>query len=160
MMKSYIRTPARSNYKEGSKVDADFSGRKVRLMNPSPLIRELRSVPRLGLGCASFGGTHWGEQDDRDSTAALEAAIADGVRHIDTAAAYGSGRSETVIGRLMKRRPALRGQLILASKAGLKGSKANFLKAIDNSRRRLHCDVIDIFYIHWPIQGVDPRPSL
>ncbi|WP_319558844.1 aldo/keto reductase [Marispirochaeta sp.] len=129
-------------------------------MNTSPLIGELNTTPSPGLGCAAFGGTHWGVQDDRDSMAALATAIEAGVRHIDTAAAYGSGRSETLIGNLIRRRPSVRDGLLIASKGGIKGSKKNFLKEIDNSRRRLGCEVIDIYYIHWPMEGVDPIPSL
>jgi aryl-alcohol dehydrogenase-like predicted oxidoreductase len=126
----------------------------------SRLIHELERMPLFGLGCSSFGGVHWGSQSDRDSLAALEAAVESGVRHLDTAAAYGAGRSETVTGRLLKRRPGLRQNLMIASKSGLKGSGANFLKEIDKSRRRLNCDTLDICYIHWPVSGIDPRPSL
>ena len=129
-------------------------------MNTTMLIKELNRASGLGLGCAAFGGSHWGDQNDKDSLSALLTAIEAGVRHIDTASAYGSGRSETVIGNLIRRRPSIRDGLIIASKGGIKGSKANFLKEINNSRRRLGCDVIDIYYIHWPMNGVDPRPSL
>ncbi|WP_321991140.1 aldo/keto reductase [Marispirochaeta aestuarii] len=129
-------------------------------METRMLIEELKKIPAPGLGCAAFGVIHWGYQDDRDSLSALMTALDAGVRHIDTAAAYGSGHSETVIGKLIRRRPSIRDGLVLASKGGIKGSKKNFLKEIDNSRRRLGCEVVDIYYIHWPMEGVDPRPSL
>ena len=129
-------------------------------MDKNTLIDELKGIPVPGLGGAVFGGTHWGNQDDRDSLSSLLTAIDSGVRHIDTAAAYGAGRSETLIGNLIRRRPSVRDGLLLASKGGIKGSRKNFLKEIDNSRRRLGCELIDIYYIHWPMKGIDPRPSL
>ena len=129
-------------------------------MFSTPLSAALRERSRLALGCSSFGGDHWGPQHDRDSLAAIEAAVDAGASHLDTAAIYGSGRSESLVGRYLKARPAVRERLLVASKGGIKGSRANFAGEIEKSRRRLNCETIDIYYIHWPRQRVDPRPSL
>ena len=129
-------------------------------MVSTTLSAALRERPRLALGCSSFGGDHWGTQDDRDSLAAVEAAVDAGVSHLDTAAAYGAGRSESLVGRYLKAHPGARERLLIASKGGIKGSRANFAGEIEKSRRRLNCEIIDIYYIHWPLSRVDPRPSL
>ena len=124
------------------------------------LCSEFAQKHLFGLGGSVFGGTHWGTQSDKASMDALIAAVDSGAGHIDTAASYGNGRSETVIGRFLSRYPSKRDHLIIASKGGLKGSSTNFLKTLDASRRRLHCETIDIYYVHWPVAGVDPGPTL
>ena len=110
----------------------------------------------LGLGCWSFGGTQWGGQEDADSLSAMEAALRCGITHFDTAAGYGRGRSEQVVGRFLLGR---RDQVFLATK----GSTADLTrqamrKLVDQSLERLGTDVIDLYYVHWPRSGKDLRP--
>jgi len=62
-------------------------------------------ITRLGFGAWAIGGTGyefaWGEQDDDESLAAIERALDLGVNWIDTAAGYGFGHSEEVVGRAL-----------------------------------------------------------
>ena len=61
------------------------------------------SVSEIGFGAWAIGGS-WGVQDDDDSIRALHAAIENGVTFIDTAAGYGDGHSERLIGKVLKER--------------------------------------------------------
>ena len=71
-----------------------------------------RSFGRHGIHCSEIGfggwaiGGSWGAQSDRDSLAALHRALDLGVNFIDTAAGYGSGRSERLIGQVLRERTA------------------------------------------------------
>ncbi len=129
-------------------------------MPDSPLSTELSQTSFYGFGTAAFRQGENASQTEKEYFSVLDTAIGHGCRHIDTAAAYSNGYSETVIGKFLKRRNGVRENLIVASKGGMKGKSLNFLKTLDGSRRRLNCGVIDIYYIHWPVQGLDPRYSL
>ena len=73
--------------------------------------------PKFSLGTWSMGGgDSWGECDDRESISTVHAALDLGVKWIDTAPAYGNGRSEELLGKALKGR---RQDIILASKCGL-----------------------------------------
>ena len=62
----------------------------------------MNPLPRIGLGCVTFGR----EIDEAASFALLDHAFARGVTHFDTAAAYGGGASETILGKwLASRKP-------------------------------------------------------
>jgi aryl-alcohol dehydrogenase-like predicted oxidoreductase len=116
----------------------------------------------VGFGTWALGGTGWkfawGPQDDADSIAAIHRALDLGINWIDTAAAYGFGHSEEVVGRAVKGR---RGSVILATKCGRVrvpggdgiGSclRADSVRAeIEASLRRLGTDCIDLYQVHWP----------
>ena len=73
-------------------------------MQLRPLGRTGMSVSAIGFGAWAIGGS-WGAVDDRESMAALHAAIDAGVTFIDTADVYGDGRSERLVARLKKERP-------------------------------------------------------
>ena len=60
----------------------------------------------VGLGAWAFGGVGWGPQDDRDSVATIRHAVAAGVNWIDTAAVYGDGHAERIVGRALAAMPA------------------------------------------------------
>ena len=66
-------------------------------------------ITRVGLGAWAIGGGDWefgwGPQDDQDSIGAMHRAVELGVNWIDTAAIYGHGRSEKVVGRFLKELP-------------------------------------------------------
>jgi aryl-alcohol dehydrogenase-like predicted oxidoreductase len=117
----------------------------------------------MGLGTWAIGGGGWqwgwGPQDDAESIAALQRGLDLGINWIDTAAAYGLGRAEEVVGRAIAGR---RGEVIVATKCGLvwdEGSTevygrltAESVRAeCEASLRRLNVDVIDLYQIHWPI---------
>jgi aryl-alcohol dehydrogenase-like predicted oxidoreductase len=115
----------------------------------------------VGLGTWAIGGGGWeygwGSQDDAESIATVHRALDLGINWIDTAAAYGLGRSEEVIGRAIRDR---RDRVILATKCGLvwdhqgnvsRSSRPESLrKELENSLRRLQTDVIDLYQVHWP----------
>jgi aryl-alcohol dehydrogenase-like predicted oxidoreductase len=99
----------------------------------------------------------WGAQDDRDSIAAIHLAIESGINWIDTAAVYGLGHSEEVVGRAVQgipRRPYIftKCERRWNERGELSGNlKADSLRAeCEASLRRLKVDAIDLYQIHWP----------
>ncbi len=72
----------------------------------------------MGLGLWAAGGGTWGPTDDRESLAAIDAAIEAGVTFFDSADVYGNGHSEELLGRAMKGR---RSRFIVATKIGWMG---------------------------------------
>src|SRR5262245_52121305 len=129
-------------------------------------------VSAVALGCGSFGGIgsfpalrSKGEPEPV-CLAIMDAAWDVGITLFDTADSYGGGFSEAVIGTWLKQKgPAVRAQLILASKvynrvgdgpndAGL--SRHHILRQIDESLRRLGTDYLDLYNIHSP----DPATPL
>lgn len=111
---------------------------------------------RLGLGCWAFGGDFWKEQSHRESVATLREALQSGISHFDTAAAYGNGRSEQLVGQQLRR---CRDTVTIATK-GLYHPPEDVEAGIRKSLRRLLTDYIDIYYIHWPKPDIDLRPMM
>ncbi len=116
------------------------------------------TVSRVGLGTWAIGGWMWGGTDDEESVKTIRAAVERGVNLIDTAPAYGFGRSEEIIGRAVAEH-SLRSRVVIASKTGLewKGGKVfrnasrdRILREATDSLRRLKTDYIDIYQVHWP----------
>ena len=116
----------------------------------------------IGLGTWAMGGGDWkfgwGDQDDDESIRAIQAGLDAGINWIDTAAIYGHGHAEEVVGRAIKVR---RDNVIVATKCGrvwegdsreiqwnLK--RESILREVENSLRRLQIDVIDLYQLHWP----------
>ena len=110
----------------------------------------------LALGCWSFGGSQWGGQEDEDSRHAMRAALDAGLTHFDTATGYGGGRSERLVGEFLAQ-DNRRERVFLASKFNIKKDMEDASEAVDASLERLQTEVIDLYYIHWPIAG-DLRP--
>lgn len=113
-------------------------------------------VSRIGFGTWALGGGHWGEADDRQSIAAIHAAIDAGVNLIDTAPAYGKGRAEEVVGKAIRGR---RDRVVIATKCGLHAAGETFLhvlrpgeirKELEASLGRLGVEAIDLYQCHWP----------
>jgi len=113
----------------------------------------------VGLGAWAMGGPWlygWGPQDDDASIATLLRAMDEGVNWIDTAAIYGHGRSEIVVGRALKQ---MRQKPLVATKCGLcwdeKNERIPRLKAqsiraeCHDSLRRLDIESIDLYQIHF-----------
>lgn len=122
-------------------------------------------VSALGVGCWAIGGpwtmdgqqAGWGEVDDDESVRALHAAVAGGVTFFDTAANYGAGHSEVVLGRAVADR---RSDIVLATKFGYGVDEAGksvsgvevtpdaVRRSCVESLRRLGTDWIDLFQLH------------
>ena len=119
-------------------------------------------ITRAGYGAWAIGGSGWqfawGSQDDNESIAAIHRALELGVNWIDTAAVYGLGHSEEVVGRALKNWHGARPYVF--TKCGLRGDangevqkvlKADSIRGeVEDSLRRLSVDVIDLYQIHWP----------
>ncbi|QXI18142.1 aldo/keto reductase [Pseudomonas hamedanensis] len=121
-------------------------------------------ISPIGLGTWAIAGPGWefgwGAQDDAESLAALEYAVERGVNWIDTAAVYGLGHAEEVVGQLLRRMPASRRPLVF-TKGSLVWDRASrqishslapasLAQEIDDSLRRLQVETIDLYQIHWP----------
>jgi aryl-alcohol dehydrogenase-like predicted oxidoreductase len=121
-------------------------------------------ISRVGLGTWAIGGWMWGGTDEEESINAINAAIDRGVNLIDTAPAYGFGRSEEIVGRAIAD-SGRRSRVAIATKAGLEwkdskvfrnASRERIKREIGDSLRRLQTDYIDIYQVHWP----DPLVSI
>lgn len=88
----------------------------------------------------------------------MQAALANGIDHFDTATGYGEGASEKLVGRFLKGR---REQVYLATKAGIQDENPQtMLDSVRRSLDRLNTDTIDLYYIHWPRSDLDIRPAM
>jgi aryl-alcohol dehydrogenase-like predicted oxidoreductase len=138
-------------------------------------------VSALGMGCWAIGGpwtwaqpgrepfpAGWGSTDDDESIRAIHCALDLGVNFFDTAANYGAGHSEVVLGRALEGK---RDNVVIATKFGhivneaektVYGDADQILKNvrtdIENSLRRLQTDFIDIYQLHEG--GFDPKRAL
>jgi aryl-alcohol dehydrogenase-like predicted oxidoreductase len=117
-------------------------------------------VSKIGLGTNAFGG----RADPRATRAVIEAAVAGGITLIDTANVYTRTQSESLIGEILDE-TGLRGQVILATKAGLPrgegpmergGSRWHLIRELEGSLRRLRTDYVDLYQIH----SFDPNTPL
>ncbi|QRM57779.1 aldo/keto reductase [Sinorhizobium sp. BG8] len=139
-------------------------------MSGEQLIREIgRSgvkASAVGLGTWAIGGWMWGGTDEAQSIAAIQASLDAGVTLIDTAPAYGLGRSEEIVGKAISGR---RDKAVIATKCGLvwhtqKGShffdqdgkpvhrylgRDSIVHEVEESLRRLGTDYIDLYITHW-----------
>ena len=115
----------------------------------------------IGVGAWAIGGGGWafgwGPQDDDDSVAAIREAIDRGLNWIDTAAVYGLGHSEEIVGRTLKslsKRPFVftKCERVWNDKREIAKSlkRDSIRQECENSLRRLDVDVIDLYQIHWP----------
>jgi aryl-alcohol dehydrogenase-like predicted oxidoreductase len=118
-------------------------------------------ITRVGFGAWAIGGGGWefgwGPQDDADSIAAIQRALELGVNWIDTAAAYGFGRSEEVVGRAiagLAERPYVFTKASLVEGTGRSVvhnlKRDSILREAEASLERLGVDAIDLYQIHWP----------
>jgi aryl-alcohol dehydrogenase-like predicted oxidoreductase len=123
-------------------------------------------ITRLGLGAWAIGGGGWefgwGPQADDESITAIHRALDLGVNWIDTAAAYGFGRSEQVVGRALQGvsdRPYVFTKCSLLEGPGRRVvhslKRDSILREAEASVERLGIDAIDLYQIHWPIPEED-----
>ena len=118
-------------------------------------------ITPIGIGAWAMGGSGykfaWGAQDDNESIRGIHKAIDAGINWIDTAAVYGLGHSEEVVGKAIAQ---LSSKPYIFSKCeriwNEQGEIAKSLKAdsirreVEASLQRLNVDVIDLYQIHWP----------
>ena len=125
-------------------------------------------ISRIGFGAWAIGGGGWqfgwGPQQEGESIAAIHRALELGVNWIDTAAAYGFGRSEEVVGRALRglterERPYIFTKCSLLDDGtgrvvnNLK--RDSILREAEASLERLGVEAIDLYQIHWPIPAAD-----
>ena len=115
----------------------------------------------IGFGAWAIGGGDWefgwGPQDDAESTAAIHRALELGINWIDTAAIYGLGRSEEVVGRAVKsssHKPYIFTKCSMRWKADRSIYRslraASVAEELENSLRRLQIEAVDLYQVHWP----------
>ena len=120
-------------------------------------------LTEIGFGAWAIGGPWkygWGKVDDSVSIAAIHRALELGVNWIDTAAVYGLGHSEEVVGRALQGR---RHEVFVATKCSQVwdaqgavrtfGGAASVRRELESSLRRLRMDHVDLYQIHWPDGG-------
>jgi len=115
----------------------------------------------IGFGCWAMGGAgwagSWGPQDDAESIQSIHVALEQGINWFDTAAVYGLGHSEEVLGKALGNR---RHDVVVATKFGTvwdeqgnltdRASYDSVIRECDASLRRLGSDYIDLYQQHWP----------
>ena len=116
----------------------------------------------IGFGAWAIGGGNWefawGPQDDDESIGAIHRALELGINWIDTAAIYGLGHSEEVVGRAV--RSYAGPKPLVFTKCSMRWHEdrsiyrslkaASLAEEVEGSLRRLGVDAIDLYQIHWP----------
>src|SRR5690349_15357295 len=138
-------------------------------------------VSAMGLGCWAIGGPWkwldgqggWGDIDDNESIRAIQHALDNGINFFDTAANYGTGHSERILGQALKSK---RDKAVIATKFGFvvnETEKRVSLRAddhlqyvrgeVEDSLKRLNIDVIDLYQLHvwdYPLEKVPAMVDL
>lgn len=122
------------------------------------------AVSEVSFGAWAIGGS-WGPVDDQESLRALHRAVDLGVNFIDTADVYGNGRSERLIGQLLRERPE---RIYVATKAGRGAephTEANYTPErlrhfVERSLRNLRTEAIDLLQLHCPPNPVYYNPEV
>lgn len=129
-------------------------------------------ISRVGFGAWALGGGEWavgwGPQDDAASIASIHHAVAHGINWIDTAAVYGLGHSEQVVGSALRDIPRSERPFVF-TKGGLIGdtarphdaprqiaNPASIRREVEASLQRLGVERIDLYQIHWPSEDGTP----
>lgn len=117
-------------------------------------------VSCIGFGCMNITGGYSGKTDPKEAVRILQSALDEGHTFFDTAAVYGFGESERLVGEALSKR---RSEFVLATKAGLSrdsngqreqnGRPERIKQLCEQSLRHLKTDVIDLYYLH----RVDPN---
>lgn len=114
----------------------------------------------IGFGAWAIGGGNWqyswGAQDDNESIEAIVHALDAGINWIDTAAVYGLGHSEEVVGRALKQTSAkpyifTKCAMVWGEDRKIVQTMKHIRKECEASLKRLGVDAIDLYQIHWPV---------
>jgi aryl-alcohol dehydrogenase-like predicted oxidoreductase len=141
-------------------------GVEIMKLPTRPLGASGLEITTVGFGAWAIGGGGWafgwGPQDDSDSLAAMRHALELGINWIDTAAVYGLGHSEELVGRLLKELAPADRPLVF-TKCGLVWDERDRMaearrvlkpdsirREAEASLRRLGVDRIDLYQFHWP----------
>jgi len=118
----------------------------------------------IGFGAWAIGGGDWqyawGPQEDRKSIEAIHAALDAGINWIDTAAVYGLGHSEEVVGTALKSASAkpyifTKSSMTWGPDRKIVQTQKKIREEVEGSLRRLKIDVIDLYQIHWPVPDAE-----
>src|SRR5579864_2589614 len=121
-------------------------------------------ITTVGFGSWAIGGGGWsygwGHQDDAESIATMRHAIDLGMNWIDTAAIYGLGHSEELVGRAVKEshvKPFIftKCGMVWNEKRDVKRTLLEIRRECEDSLRRLQVERIDLYQIHWPVEDED-----
>jgi aryl-alcohol dehydrogenase-like predicted oxidoreductase len=122
------------------------------------------SISELSVGTWAIGGVQYGKVDEQESISAMRTMFDAGVNLVDTAPYYGSGHSETVVGKALA--DGYRQKVLIATKFSIyndaegntvhDGSYKNVIEECEASLKRLNTDYIDIYIMHWP----DPKTPI
>ncbi|MDQ1663717.1 MAG: hypothetical protein QOJ68_3697 [Blastococcus sp.] len=125
-------------------------------------------ITRVGFGAWAIGGggweMGWGPQADAHSITAINRALELGVNWIDTAAAYGFGHSEQVVGHALAGLPNGQRPYVFTKASLIEGpgrtivhslKRDSIVREAEASLRRLGIDAIDLYQVHWPIPDND-----
>ena len=114
-------------------------------------------VSNLVMGCMRIG-----ELSEKELEELTETYLSEGVNFFDHADIYGGGACETAFGKLLKKKPELRGQIYLQSKCGIRQGFYDFsrdyiLESVDGILKRLNTEYLDVLLLHRPDALVEPE---
>ncbi len=117
-------------------------------------------LTRIGFGAWAIGGGDWqfawGPQDDKESVEAIHRALDLGINWIDTAAVYGLGHSEEIVGKALRSTSAkpyvfTKCAMVWDETRTISRSLKQIRREVEDSLKRLQTETIDLYQIHWPI---------
>lgn len=124
-----------------------------------------REIGRSGISCScvalgtwELAGNVWGAVEERSAVETIRAAVDSGITLVDTAASYGAGRSERIVGQALQ---GIRSKVVLATKGGAHFNPAKnamdhdltpeaVRRDVEESLERLQTDYIDLYFFHYP----------
>ena len=138
-------------------------------MNKKKLGNSELEISTVGFGAWAIGGAGydfgWGHQEDNESVEAIIHALELGINWIDTAAIYGLGHSEEIVGKAIHgfngNKPYVFTKCSMVwdkdKNITLSHDPASIRKECENSLKRLKIDYIDLYQIHWPPENNDDK---